>query len=399
MELSQLIDKIEPSMTIKLSSKAKEMKKSGLDVVNLTAGEPDFDTPLHICEAGKKAIDKGYTRYLTSSGIKELREAVARTTSKITGVDYNFKNVAITNGCKHAIFNTMMATCNAGDEIIIPKPYWVSYPYLTLLAKAKPVYIETKDTDYLIDPQRLKETISDKTKIILINTPSNPVGNVYSREHLERIWNVVEPFKNILILSDEIYDRIIFNGLKHNSISSFSDESRRRTIIVNGVSKTYAMTGWRVGWLVAEENIVNNAIKIQSHTTSCACSVSQKAALEALTGSQDCVDKMRNKYEKRMNIVKNLLKDIPEINTAPIEGAFFAWIDVSKYYFRSFKDLKITSSLEMTDYLLDKNLLAIIPGIAFGDDNAVRISYAASEMELHKGIERLHKGLSDLKSL
>ncbi|MBN1619354.1 pyridoxal phosphate-dependent aminotransferase [candidate division WOR-3 bacterium] len=391
--LSERSGLIKPSETIRLSSLVKELKNSGVDVVNLTAGEPDFDTPEHIRKAAEEAVEKGYTRYLPSAGIKDLREIIAEKTNNFISTSYTFENVVVCAGCKNAIFNSLMALCDPGDEVIIPSPYWVSYPYLVELTGAKPVYIDTKKTGFLLDPADLSDKITDKTKAVFINTPSNPVGNVYSLDLLEAIWKVLEKHPKIIVISDEIYDHIVFEGRRHHSFANVSESAAERTVIVNGVSKTFAMTGWRLGWLIAGTEIASAASKISSHTISCACSVSQMAALAALKEGFDCVNKMKEAYEKRKNIVRDMLSEIPSIITAPLQGAFFAWIDISAYIGKAFKGKVITSSDDMTTYLLKEKHVALVPGQAFGDDKAVRISYAASEGDIRKGIERFKEGL------
>lgn len=387
---------IKPSETIRLSSMVKELKKSGVDVVNLTAGEPDFDTPEHVRKAAAEAVENGYTRYLPSSGIKELREAVAEKTNGFISTKYTFENVAVCAGCKNAIFNALMALCDPGDEVIIPSPYWVSYPYLVELTGAKPVYIDTKKTGYLLDPKILSEKITDKTKAIFINTPSNPVGNVYSLDLLKSLWKVIEKHDRMFVVSDEIYDHIVFDGKKHHSFANVSQEATKKTIIVNGVSKTFAMTGWRLGWLIADQIITEASSKIASHTISCASSVSQMAALSALNGGFNCVNEMKNAYEKRRDLLKIIISEIPSIRTAPLEGAFFAWIDVSGYMGKKYAGKTIATSDDMTTYLLKEKHVALVPGQAFGDDGAVRISYAASEEDIRKGLERFKEGLAEL---
>ncbi|KQC11859.1 MAG: hypothetical protein APR63_03805 [Desulfuromonas sp. SDB] len=396
IKLAKLIDEIQPSATIKLSAKAKQMKASGIDVINLTAGEPDFDTPDNIKQAARKALEQGFTRYLPAAGLPELRKAVAEAESKkLNASSYQLENVAIASGCKHAIYNSLLSICNPGDEVIIPVPYWVSYPYLVKLAGAKPVYLETKDRGFLVDPQRLSSMITSKTKALFLNSPSNPVGNVYPRDHLIKIWEVVKSHPDLFIISDEIYDHIVFDDLQHISIASVDPQAKQRTIIVNGVSKTYAMTGWRIGWNVAESDIINNSVKIQSHTTSCACSISQWAALEAVTGNQDCINQMSSAYQKRKNLLLNKLKSIDHLEAAPIQGAFFAWLDIS-WFLEKCTNSKIKSGLDLTDYLLEQKHLAVVPGNAFGDDYAIRISYAVSESDLSEGIKRLEQGLMEI---
>ncbi len=391
--LSERSGVIKPSETIRLSSLVKELKNSGVDVVNLTAGEPDFDTPEHIRKAAEEAVEKGYTRYLPSAGIKELREIVAERTDEFISTSYTFENVVVCAGCKNAIFNSLMALCDPGDEVIIPSPYWVSYPYLVELTGAKPVYIDTKKTGFLLDPADLSDKITDKTKAVFINTPSNPVGNVYSLDLLEALWKVLEKHPKIIVISDEIYDHIVFDSRRHYSFANVSESAAERTVIVNGVSKTFAMTGWRLGWLIAGTEIASAASKIASHTISCASSVSQMAALAALKEGFDCVELMKEAYEKRRNIVSEMLSEIPSIVTAPLQGAFFAWIDISDYIGKVYRGKKIASSDDMTTYLLKERHVALVPGQAFGDDKAVRISYAASESDIKKGIERFKEGL------
>lgn len=395
--LSKLSEKIQPSATIQLIAKAKELIAEGNNIVNLSVGEPDFETPLYIKEAAKKAIDEGFTRYLPSSGTLELRESVANHTNKLLSTDYNFRNVSITSGCKHAIISALLSICNDGDEVIIPTPYWVSYPYSVFLARANPVFVNTERTNFILDPKNLEKKITDKTKAIIINSPSNPVGNVYKKEDLIKIWEVVKKYPNIYIISDEIYNYLIYNNLKHFSTAEISEEAKDRTIIVDGVSKTFAMTGWRIGWLIANEKIIKISSKIQSHTTSCASSISQKAANAALNGDMSDIYNMKVAYEKRKNLIKKLLDNIPNISFVPPEGAFYVWVDISFFFNKYINSKLIKNSEDISNYLLKEKYLVVVPGSAFGNDSYIRISYAKSEEEITEGLKRFKDALSLIK--
>ncbi|CUS82402.1 aspartate aminotransferase [Candidatus Kryptonium thompsonii] len=393
-KLSEKILNLAESETLRISALAKNMKAQGIDVVSLSAGEPDFPTPEHVKEAAIQAIKENFTKYTQNQGIPELINAIIEKFRRDNNIEYKPTEILVSNGAKHSIFNALQAICNPGDEVIIPAPYWVSYPSMVALVDAKPVILKTDiRSSFKITPEQLKETITEKTKALIFNSPSNPTGTVYTEDEIRKIAEVVYE-KNIFVISDEIYEKIIYEG-KHFSMASIK-ELKNLVITINGVSKAYAMTGWRIGYLGASEEIVKLANKVQGQMTSNASSISQKAALAALTGPQEPVRKMVNEFKIRRDFLCSELKQIPGIEVFVPSGAFYVFPKVSAYYGRSYNGMVIKNSNDFCEFLLKEEKLAIIPGDAFGMDEYVRISYAASMEELMKGVERFRRAIEKL---
>lgn len=382
MKLSKRAKNIQPSLTLSITAKAKEMKRQGLDVVSLAAGEPDFDTMFHIKEAAKRAIDEGFTKYTSTSGITELKEAICAKLRRDNWLDFEPKEIIVSAGAKQALFNIIMTLVDEGDEVIIPVPYWVSYGEIVKLAGGKCIFLKTDN--FKIDPQKLEKAITPKTKMLILNSPTNPSGVVYEEKELKQIAHVCIKH-NIIVLSDEVYEKLVY-GKKHHSIASVNDRIRRLTIVVNGVSKTYAMTGWRIGYAAGPEEVIKAAIRLQDHMTSCASSISQKAALAALTGPQDHVPKMVWEYKKRRDFMIERINRIKGVYVNRPDGAFYLFANVADFFGKEVK-----GSVDFCQKLLDEAYVAAIPGIAFGDDRFIRLSYATGTDHIRRGLERMEK--------
>ncbi|MCX7988477.1 MAG: pyridoxal phosphate-dependent aminotransferase [Thermodesulfovibrio sp.] len=393
--ISERAKKVKPSPTLAVDSKAKEMKKKGLDVVNFGVGEPDFDTPEHIKEAAIKAIKDGFTKYTPVGGIDELKEAIIEKLEKENGLKYKKENILVSCGAKHSLYNIAQALFGPGDEVIIPAPYWVSYPDQVLLNDATPVIVDTYEKDdFMLLPEALKEKITPNTKAIIINSPSNPTGFIYDEKTLQAIAEIALK-NNLYIISDEIYEKLIYDNNKHISIASFSEEIRERTIVVNGLSKSHAMTGWRIGYAAGPVEVIKAMTNIQSQSTSNPTSIAQKAAVAALKGPQDCVEIMRKEFEKRRNYLVDELNKISGMSCKMPKGAFYAFPNVNKILSK-LSSYKINSSMDLSIYLLEKAQVALVPGSAFGAEGYIRISYATSIDNLKKGIERIKKALEEI---
>ena len=392
--LSEKIINLPESETLRISAIAKTMKAQGIDVVSLSAGEPDFPTPDHIKEAAIQAIKENFTKYTQNQGIPELINAIVEKFKRDNNIEYRPSQILVSSGAKHSIFNALQAICNPGDEVIIPAPYWVSFPAMVALVDAKPIILKTDiATNFKITPEQLKEAITSKTKALIFNTPSNPTGAVYTEDEIKKIAEVVYE-KNIFVISDEIYEKIIYDE-KHFSMASIP-ELKDLVITVNGVSKAYAMTGWRIGYMGAKEDIIKLANKVQGQVTSNASSISQKAALAALTGPQEPMRKMVNEFKIRRDFLCSELKQIPGVDVFVPAGAFYVFPRVSAYYGRRYNGVEIRNSNDFCEFLLKEEKLAIVPGDAFGMDECVRISYAASMEELMKGVERFRRAIEKL---
>lgn len=391
--IAERAKKVKPSPTLAVDSKAKELKAKGFDVVNFGVGEPDFDTPEHIKEAAIKAIRDGFTKYTPVGGIDELKEAIIEKLERDNGLKYGKENILVSCGAKHSLYNIAQALFGPGDEVIIPSPYWVSYPDQVLINDAQPVIVETKEeNDFMVEPDALKEKITPRTKAIIINSPSNPTGFIYTKKALEEIAEIALK-NNIYIISDEIYEKLIYDGEKHISIASISEEVKERTIVVNGLSKSHAMTGWRIGYAAGPVEIIKTMTKIQSQSTSNPTSIAQKAAVAALKGPQDCVEKMRQEFEKRRDYLVKELNKIAGVSCRMPKGAFYVFPNVNKVLGKN----GINSSMDLSIYLLEKAFVALVPGSAFGAEGYIRISYATSMENLAKGIERIRKSLEELR--
>ncbi|NMB34032.1 MAG: pyridoxal phosphate-dependent aminotransferase [Clostridium sp.] len=389
MKLSKKALSINPSSTLAIDAKAKRMKAQGLNIIGFGAGEPDFDTPDHIKNAAKKAIDEGFTKYTPASGTLELKEAICKKLERENGLNYKPSNIVVSNGAKHSLLNTFQTICNPEDEVIIITPAWVSYPEMVRLADAIPVYVETKEEDgFKCTLDRLKKAITKKTKAILINSPGNPTGMIYTKDELRAIADLAVD-NNIYIVSDEIYEKLIYNGYNHVSIASFNDKIKELTILVNGISKSYAMTGWRIGYTASNEKIAKVMANIQSHATSNPNSIAQKAAIAALEGPQDIVDKMSAEFLKRRNYMVEKINSIDGVSCIMPQGAFYVMMNISKLIGKEVCGIKIEGSDSFADALLEKAKVALVPGSGFGTDIHVRLSYATSLENITEGLNRI----------
>lgn len=382
MKLAARVGKVTPSLTLAISAKAKAMKADGIDVCSFSAGEPDFDTPEHIKAAAQKALDIGHTKYGPALGEPKLREAIAHKLSQENGLNYKAENIIVTNGGKHSLFNLMLALIEPGDEVIIPAPYWLSYPEMVRLAGGEPIILSTDaQTDYKVTPEKLYQAITNKTKLFVLNSPSNPTGMVYQPAEIKALAEVVVE-KDILVVSDEIYEKIIYDDAQHLSIGAVNSEIFKNTITSNGFAKAYSMTGWRIGYLAASVELINAAVKIQGHSTSNVCTFAQYGAIAALESSQDCVEQMRQAFVKRRHRIYDLVNTIPGISCNQPDGAFYMFVNISKIS---------SSSLEFCNSLLEDHNVAVIPGVAFGADDHIRISYATDLATIEKGMARLER--------
>ena len=395
--LSNRINAIEESATLAMAAKAREFKNKGIDVINLSLGEPDFKTPQHICEAAKKAIDDGkYFSYPPVAGYQDLREALAAKYAKENNVPYKAENIVVSNGAKQSIANVMLALLNPGDEVIVFAPYWVSYDALVRLAEATPVLVKGGiENDFKVTAAQVEKAITPKTKAIIFSSPCNPTGSVFSKKELESIAAVVLKHPNLLVIADEIYEHINFTG-EQTSMASLPGMFDR-TITVNGFAKGFAMTGWRVGYIAAPKWVADGCNKVQGQITSANCSISQRGALAAITGDLAPTKMMVEEYHKRRDIVYNLLKEIPGVKANYPTGALYFFPDVSYYYGKKDGDRVIKNGDDFCFYMLEKGRVSLVPGGAFGDENCVRLSYAASEKELVEAMKRMKEALAVLK--
>ena len=395
-QLSNRLNRLAPSATLAMSQKSGEMKAQGIDVINMSVGEPDFNTPDHIKEAAKKAIDENWSRYSPVPGYADLRQAIVAKLKNENGLDYTINEVLVSNGAKQSVCNTIMALVNDGDEVIIPAPYWVSYPQMAKLAGGEPVYIEAGfEQNFKITPEQLEAAITPKTRTLILCSPSNPTGSVYSQEELNALAEVIKKHDDLFVLADEIYEHINYIG-KHASIAK-CEGMKERSIIVNGVSKAYAMTGWRIGYIAAPEWIVKGCNKLQGQYTSGPCSVSQKAATEAYVASQACVEEMRQAFERRRDLIVELAKDIPGLEVNVPEGAFYLFPKCSSFYGKSDGKRTINNSTDLAMYLLEEGHVATVGGDAFGDPECFRMSYATSDDNIREAMRRIKETLAKLK--
>ena len=396
-QLSDRLQRLAPSATLAMSQKSSEMKAQGIDVINMSVGEPDFNTPDHIKQAAKMAIDENYSRYSPVPGYPDLRQAIARKLERENQLHYTPAEILVSNGAKQSVCNTVMAMVNPGDEVIIPAPYWVSYPQMVLLAGGKPVIVEAGfEQNFKMTPQQLEAAITPKTRLLILCSPSNPTGSVYSKAELEGLAKVILQHDDLFVLADEIYEHINYIG-KHESIAQFKG-MKERAIIVNGVSKAYAMTGWRIGYIAAPEWIVKGCNKLQGQYTSGPCSVSQKAAEFAYTSSQKCVEQMRQAFERRRDLIVKLAKDIPGLEVNVPEGAFYLFPKCSSFYGKQTPDgQQIANSTDLAMYLLEKGHVATVGGDAFGDPDCFRMSYATSDENIIEAMRRIKVALASLR--
>ena len=396
MTISKRVQGIKPSPTLTITAKAKAMKAEGIDVIGFGAGEPDFDTPDHIKKAAIKAIEDGFTKYTPAGGIDELKDAVTRKFKRDNGLDYDRKHIIVSCGGKHCLFNLAQVLFETGDEVIIPSPYWVSYPPIVTLADAVPIILETTErSGFKLDPDDLKRSITKRTKALILNSPCNPTGTTYTEGELRAIADIIKE-KGIFVISDEIYEKIVYDGFRYVSIASFDDAIKERTIIVHGVSKTYSMTGWRIGYAAGPSSIIEGMNRIQGQSTSNPTSISQKASLEALDGPQDLVEVMVAEFQRRRNYVIDRLNSLEGVSCIKPTGAFYAFPNFSSYVGQSFQGKPIKDSVDLADYLLDIARVAVIPGAPFGAEGFERISFATSMENLEIGMERIEKALGGL---
>ena len=399
MELSARLQALQPSATLAMSQKSSELKAQGIDIINMSVGEPDFNTPDHIKEAAKKAIDENYSRYSPVPGYPELKNAIVNKLKKENGLDYSPAQILCSNGAKQSVCNAIMALVNAGDEVIIPAPYWVSYPQMVLLAEGTPVFVEAKiEQDFKITPEQLEAAITPKTRLLILCSPSNPTGSVYCKAELEALKNVLLKYENIIVIADEIYEHINYVG-EHASMAQFAD-FKDRVVIINGVSKAYAMTGWRIGFIAAADWIVKGCNKLQGQYTSGPCSVSQKAAEIAFAGSQDCVETMRQAFERRRDLIVRLAKEIPGLEVNKPQGAFYLFPKCSSYFGKKAtvdgKEYVINNSTDFAMYVLEVGHVATVGGDAFGSPECFRMSYATSDENIVEALTRIKNCLAKL---
>ncbi len=395
-QLSDRLQRLAPSATLAMSQKSAEMKAQGIDVINMSVGEPDFNTPDHIKEAAKKAVDENYSRYSPVPGYADLRKAIADKLQRENGLDYTVNEILVSNGAKQSVCNTVMALVNPGDEVIIPAPYWVSYPQMVKLAGGTPVIVEAGFAqNFKMTPDQLEAAITPKTRLLILCSPSNPTGSVYSKEELQGLAEVIKQHDDLFVLADEIYEHINYVG-HHESIAQFPG-MKDRSIIVNGVSKAYAMTGWRIGYIAAPEWIVKGCNKLQGQYTSGPCSVSQKAAEFAYTQSQECVEQMRQAFERRRDLIVKLAKDIPGLEVNVPQGAFYLFPKCSSFYGKSDGQTTVNNSSELALYLLEKGHVATVGGDAFGDPECFRMSYATSDENIVEAMRRIKETLAQLE--
>jgi len=396
-KLAERIGRIEESITIAITAKAKEMNAQGIKVLSFGAGEPDFDTPDNIKEAAIRAIKNGFTKYTAAGGINELKDAIVEKEKKINGIEYKRNEICVSAGGKQNLFNLSQVLFEEGDEVIILSPYWVTYEAIVKYANAIPVIVKSSDkTGFVPTQEQLLQAITPKTKAIIINNPSNPTGGVFEKKDLEFLAELA--LKNdFWVISDEMYESIVYDDYKPVSIASFSKEIKDKTIVVNGVSKTYSMTGWRIGYSCGDSEITENMIKLQSQSTSNPTSIAQMAALEALIGPQDSIEVMRKEFEKRRNYIVSALNSINGITCFNPKGAFYVFPNISALYGKSINGKTINNSMDFASVLLDEAKVAVVPGIGFGDDNYVRLSFATSMQVIQEGIEAIKEFVSRLK--
>ena len=393
MLLSKRVQAIQPSPTLAIDAKAKKLKAQGIDVISFGTGEPDFDTPQNIKDYAIDAINKGFTKYCPVAGTADLKNAIINKFKAENNLQYAQDEIIVSCGAKHSLYNVFQALFNDGDEVIIPAPYWVSYPDMAMLAGAKPVIIKTDDKNsFKITPDAISGVITEKTKALILNSPSNPTGGTYTREELAEIAKVCIEHK-ILIISDEIYEKLVYDNFKFCSIAEAAPEIKPQTLVINGGSKAFAMTGWRIGYTAGPKEIISAMTKIQSQSTSNPTSISLKAATEALNGPKESLELMRLEFEKRRNYIVERLNKIEGISCLLPSGAFYAFPNISKLLVKEYNDNLINTDIELADYLLDRAKVAVVPGTAFGAPGYIRFSYATSMKNIQEGIDRIEKAL------
>ncbi|MBE7083752.1 MAG: pyridoxal phosphate-dependent aminotransferase [Clostridiales bacterium] len=398
MSISKKVKEIAPSLTLEITAKAKKMKSEGISVIGFGAGEPDFNTPDFIIDSAKKALDIGFTKYTPAAGTIELKNAVCKKFLKDNGLQYEPNQIVISSGAKSSLYHAICAIIDDGDEVILPSPYWLTYPELIKLAGGKCVFVSAKkENGYKMSAQQFENAITDKTKCLILNTPNNPTGAVYSEQEIKDIAKIAEE-KGIYVISDEIYEKLVYDGEKHYSIAQYSEKMKELTIIVNGMSKSYAMTGWRIGYVAAPLSIAKAISSMQSHTTSNACSISQYASTTALTAPEgdEFITKMQKVFDERRKLMIEMLKDVDGIECIEPKGAFYVFVNVKKLYGKTYQGVKIDGSLTFADCALKKGV-ALIPGVAFGSDDCIRLSYAISIEDIKEGLTRFIEFINELK--
>lgn len=396
MRISQRCQRVTGSLTLAIDAKAKEMKQKGIDVVGFGAGEPDFDTPEHIRKAAKDALDLGKTRYTPAAGMPELRQAICDKLKRDNGLDYVPQQIVVSNGAKHSLFNSFQALLEEGDEVIVPGPYWVSYPEIVRMAGGVPVIVEGREeNNFKPTIDDFRAAVTDKTRAVVINSPNNPNGFVFTREELQAIGDLAIE-KDLSIVSDEIYEFLVYDGAEHISIASLSPEIKERTIVVNGMSKAYAMTGWRIGYTASPLNAAKAMTNFQSHSTSCPNSIAQYAALTALSGPDDQLKSMVAEFDRRRRRIVELINEIPGLSCKPPKGAFYVMMNISGVFGKRYNGAPIVDSMSFTQLLLDNSHVAVVPGAGFGADAYVRLSYATSMENIEKGLARIKEFVGKL---
>jgi aspartate aminotransferase len=396
MKLSKLARTLKPSATLAITAKAKELRSKGIDIIGFGAGEPDFDTPENIKLAAKESIDAGFTKYTAAGGILELKEAIRDRILDDYKIEYKNNEILVGSGAKHVLYNLFNVLVDEGDEVLIPAPYWVSYPEQVKISGGTPIILNTSQEDgFKITKEQIKSKCTDKTKILVLNYPSNPTGSTYTKDELLEIADAAKE-KNLIVLSDEIYDKIIYSGEQHVSFPQLSQDAKERTILVNGVSKTYSMTGWRIGYAAGNSSVISAMNNLSGQSTSNPTSISQKAAIEAFSGNQDKVGEMLVEFGTRKDYISSFLNNIIGVKCYVPMGAFYVFPDISYYFGKKFRGKTISNSIELTDFLLDEGKVAVVPGIEFGSDNHIRISYATSMKDIIEGTKRIKESLEKL---
>ncbi len=397
MKLAERANRIKPSPTLAISAKAAAMRAEGRDVISFGAGEPDFDTPEHIKRAAVKALEEGFTKYTPASGTDELKEAIVEKLEIDNGLSYEKANICVSCGAKHAIYNIAQVLFEEGDEVIVPAPYWVSYPDIIVLADATPVILPTKEkNEFKMTPAELETAVTSSTKAVIINSPSNPTGSAYNMEELRELGEVIKRH-DLIVITDDIYEKIIYDGLIFATMAQVDDELKERTIVVNGVSKSHSMTGWRIGYAAGPKEIIAAASKLQSQNTSNPNSIAQKAAVAALRGDQGPTERMVSEFEKRRHFIVERLNRLPGVSCMKPRGAFYVFPNVSGTYGKSAGGHGVENSASLTAYLLDVAEIAVVPGVEFGSDDNIRLSYATSMNNIERGLERMEKALGALR--
>jgi len=396
LELSKRAQKISASLTLAISAKANKLKAAGEDVVSFGAGEPDFDTPEYICEAAREALEVGFTRYTAASGYEDLKNAVKDKLKRDNNLEYDTDQIIVSNGAKHSLFNTFQAILNPGDEVIIPVPYWLTYPETVKMGGGKPVFIETKEEEgFKINIERLQEMVNEKTKALILNSPSNPTGSIYNKEELEAIAKVAVD-NEIIVVSDEIYEKIVYDGNEHISIASLNEDIKDLTIVINGVSKAYAMTGWRIGYAAGPQEIIEIMSNIQSHATSNPNSIAQYASNAGLRGDHSFMEERRNKFSERRDYMYDKINSIEGLSCLKPGGAFYIMMNIEDIIGKNIAGEKIQDSFSFAEQLLEVKKVAVVPGVAFGADNFIRLSYANSLENIKEGLQRIEEFVDEL---